>query len=113
MFFHTKSSKFAPFVDTNILALPGRDYGFRLIVPKTVGVKTMKEMGKEQTWSNFKHEAANRKLTPAGHTMSKWPSSASRNDMSSKVGKRPSISSSTNATRATKPISLIKDRASC
>jgi len=43
---------------TKILTLPGRDYGFRLIVPKAAWVEALKEMAAEQTWSNFKNEAA-------------------------------------------------------
>ena len=55
--------------DTKILALPGRDYGFRLIVPKAVWVEVLKEMAEEQTWSNFKNEAAkNQGKTGADYT---------------------------------------------
>lgn len=47
--------------DAKILAFPGRDYGFRLIVPKSVWVEVLSELAQEQTWSNFKTEAAVRK----------------------------------------------------
>lgn len=53
--------RFPSLVDTKILKLPGRDYGFRLIVPKVVWVAVLREMAEEQTWSNFKAEAAARK----------------------------------------------------
>jgi hypothetical protein len=85
MFSRTKSSDFTPFADTNILALPGRDFGFWPIVPRAVWVEALKEMAEEQAWSNFTHEAATGKLTPAGHTVSNEPSHSSRNDMSSKA----------------------------
>jgi hypothetical protein len=52
--------RFPSLADTKILALPGRDYGFRLIVPKSVWVKVLTKMAEEQTWSNFKNEAAAR-----------------------------------------------------
>jgi hypothetical protein len=41
-----------------ILEWPGRDYGYRLIVPKAVWADVLKELAEEQTWSNFKNEAA-------------------------------------------------------
>lgn len=50
--------RFPALADAKILTLPGRDYGFRLIVPKAVWVEALKEMAEEQTWSNFKTEAA-------------------------------------------------------
>ena len=51
-------SRFSSLADAKILVLPGRDYGFRLIMPKAVWVEVLKEMAEEQTWSNFKNEAA-------------------------------------------------------
>ncbi len=53
--------RFPSLADTKTLTWPSRDYGFRLIVPKTVWVEVLKEMAEEQTWSNFKDEAAARK----------------------------------------------------
>ena len=53
--------RFAQLAETKILALPGRDYGFRLIVPKAVWVEVPKELANEQSWANFKTEAAARK----------------------------------------------------
>ena len=53
-------NRFPSLADTEILALPGRDYGFRLIMPKIVWVEVLKDMAEEQTWSNFKTEAAAR-----------------------------------------------------
>jgi hypothetical protein len=50
-------NRFPVFAATKILALPGRDYGFRLIVPKAVWVEVLKELAEEQTWANFKNEA--------------------------------------------------------
>ena len=54
---------------TKIHALPGRDYGFRLIVPKAVWVEALMEMAEEQTWNNFKSEASkNLRQTGADYT---------------------------------------------
>jgi hypothetical protein len=53
-------SRFSSLSDAKILVLPGRDYGFRLIMPKAVWVEVLKEMAEEQSWSNFKNEAAAR-----------------------------------------------------
>ena len=50
--------RFTSLAETKILTLPGRDNGFRLIVPKSVWVEVLKELAEEQTWSNFKSEAA-------------------------------------------------------
>ena len=49
---------FPSLAGVKILALPGRDYGYRLIVPKDVWVEVLKGLAEEQTWSNFKDEAA-------------------------------------------------------
>jgi hypothetical protein len=53
-----KDCAFSSLTETKILTLPGRDCGFRLIVPKPVWVEILKELAEEQTWSNFKNEAA-------------------------------------------------------
>ena len=37
-------SRFSSLADAKILVLPGRDYGFRLIMPKAVWVEVLKEM---------------------------------------------------------------------
>ena len=50
--------RFPSLAETKILTLPGRDYGFRLIVPKSVWVEVLKELAEEQNWSNFKSQAA-------------------------------------------------------
>jgi hypothetical protein len=50
--------RFPLLADTKILTLLGRDYSYRLIVPKPVWVEVLKEMAEEQTWANFKNEAA-------------------------------------------------------
>jgi hypothetical protein len=42
---------------SEIVALPGRDYGFRIIVPKSAWVEALSQLAIEQTWSNFKDEA--------------------------------------------------------
>ena len=45
---------------SKILSPPNRDYGYRLIVPKSIWVAALKEMAEEQTWGNFKNEVAQR-----------------------------------------------------
>jgi hypothetical protein len=50
--------RFPSLADAKILTLPNRDYGYRLIVAKAVWAEALKELAKEQTWSNFKNEAA-------------------------------------------------------
>jgi len=42
------------------LSPPNRDYGYRLIVPKSVWVRALQEIAEEQTWDNFKNEVAQR-----------------------------------------------------
>src|SRR6266700_2772783 len=37
---------------------PGRDYRFRIIIPKEIWICVISEPAREQTWSNFKDEAA-------------------------------------------------------
>lgn len=41
-----------------ILESAGTDYKYRLVVPKEVWVSVLSELAMEQTWSNFKNEAA-------------------------------------------------------
>jgi predicted small integral membrane protein len=41
-----------------ILSWDGRDYKYRVIVPKVAWVGALTEMAAEQTWSNFKNEAS-------------------------------------------------------
>lgn len=53
--------RFPALKDSRILSQPGRDYRFRLIVPKAIWVAVLREMAEEQTWSNFKNEVAARK----------------------------------------------------
>jgi hypothetical protein len=36
------------------------DYGYRLIVAKSLWVEVLTELAEEQAWSNFKNEAARR-----------------------------------------------------
>ena len=50
--------RFTSLSNSKILVWPGRDYGFRLVVPKRIWVEVLKELAEEQTWSNFKGEAA-------------------------------------------------------
>ena|ERR1017187_6021165 len=67
-FFHDPSG-FPSLADTKILTLPGRDYGYRLIVAKAVWAEALKELAKEQTYCNFKSEAAkNQGQTGADYT---------------------------------------------
>ena len=62
---------FPSLAETKILALPGRDYGFRLIVPKAVWVEVLKELANEQFWANFKTEAETRKADTGGDYVNK------------------------------------------
>jgi hypothetical protein len=41
-----------------IVALPNRDYRYRLIVSKEVWADALAELGREQDWANFKNEVA-------------------------------------------------------
>jgi hypothetical protein len=50
--------RFTSLARVKIVALPGSDYGYRLIVPKTAWIDVLKALAEEQTWSNFKNEAA-------------------------------------------------------
>jgi hypothetical protein len=52
--------RFPTLAGGKILALPGRDYGYRIVVPKSVWAEALMELAMEQTWSNFKDEAAAR-----------------------------------------------------
>jgi hypothetical protein len=52
---------FPAIADAKILALPGRDYAFRAVIPKAIWVQVLTGLAEEQTWSNFKDEAAARK----------------------------------------------------
>ena len=53
--------RFPLLAGSEILVWPGRDYRFRLLAPKAVWSQVLKEMAEEQTWSNFKNEAAAQK----------------------------------------------------
>ena len=50
--------RFPAIAEAEIVTLEGRDYRYRLIVPKCVWVPILAEMAEEQEWSNFKNEAA-------------------------------------------------------
>jgi hypothetical protein len=41
-----------------ILVDSGTDYRYRIIIPKSQWVEVVSEIASEQTWSNFKNEAA-------------------------------------------------------
>ncbi len=45
---------------TKILSPPNRDYGYRLIVPKSVWIAALQEIAQEQNWDNFKSEVGKR-----------------------------------------------------
>ena len=45
---------------SQIISPPNRDYGYRLIVPKSVWVAALREMTEEQKWDNFKSEVRKR-----------------------------------------------------
>lgn len=49
--------RFPVLAGAKILALPGRDYDYRIIVPKATWVQVLTGLAEEQTWSNFKNEA--------------------------------------------------------
>jgi len=50
--------RFPALAGAEILALRDSDYGYRLVVDKAVWLPVLVEAGEEQTWSNFKNEAA-------------------------------------------------------
>ena len=45
---------------SKLLSPPNRDYGYRLIVPKSVWVRALQEIAEEQNWGNFNNEVAQR-----------------------------------------------------
>jgi hypothetical protein len=51
-------TRFPVLAEEKVVALPGRDYRWRLFVPKEQWAAIVAEMAKEQDWSNFKNEAA-------------------------------------------------------
>jgi hypothetical protein len=55
------TKRFPAIADAKIIALPERDYAFRIVIPKATWVQVLKGLAEEQTWSNFKDEAAARK----------------------------------------------------
>ena len=52
--------RFPTLANARIMAIPDRDYGYRLVVPKAVWVEVLAGLAEEQTWSNFKSEATSR-----------------------------------------------------
>jgi len=52
--------RYPELASSEILSPPNRDYGYRLILPKSVWVAALQEMAEEQEWSNFKSEVAQR-----------------------------------------------------
>jgi hypothetical protein len=50
--------RFPSLAEANIVRLRGRDYRWRLFVPKDHWVEVISELAREQEWSNFKNEAA-------------------------------------------------------
>ncbi|HXB67022.1 MAG TPA: hypothetical protein VNY05_02195 [Candidatus Acidoferrales bacterium] len=51
-------SHFREIATAEVVALPKRDYRYRLILPKTVWATIIAALADEQEWSNFKNEAA-------------------------------------------------------
>lgn len=47
-----------PALSTEILADSGTDYRYRMIISKSQWAEVVSEIASEQTWSNFKNEAA-------------------------------------------------------
>jgi hypothetical protein len=52
--------RFPRLASKKVLASRDSDYGYRLILAKSVWIKVLLELAKEQEWSNFKNEAARR-----------------------------------------------------
>jgi hypothetical protein len=50
--------RFPALADQDIVALPNRDYRYRLIISKEVWAAVVTELAREQEWSNFKNEVA-------------------------------------------------------
>ena len=50
--------RFVQLASAEIVVLRGRDYKYRLIVEKDSWIKIVADLASEQTWSNFKNEAA-------------------------------------------------------
>ena len=50
--------RFPALAEGKIVALPNRDYRYRLIVSKEVWAGALAELALEQDWANFKNEAA-------------------------------------------------------
>jgi hypothetical protein len=53
-------ARFPALACSEIIFPPNRDYGYRLIAPKSVWVAALQELAEEQEWSNFKNEVAKR-----------------------------------------------------
>jgi hypothetical protein len=51
-------TRFHELAAAELIALPDRDYRYRLIVSKPLWSKIVAELTNEQDWSNFKNEAA-------------------------------------------------------
>jgi hypothetical protein len=63
--------RFPAVADAKILALPGRDYAYRIVISKATWVQVLTGLAEEQTWSNFKDEAAARKADTGGEYVDK------------------------------------------
>jgi hypothetical protein len=50
--------RFPAIARAEILAWPNSDYRYRIIITKTVWAEIVAALAREQTWSNFKDEAA-------------------------------------------------------
>jgi hypothetical protein len=55
---HNLQKRFECLAVLPVKATPKNDYGYRLIVPKSVWANVMVKLVMEQEWSNFKDEAA-------------------------------------------------------
>ena len=51
-------ARFPQIADAKIVTTPIQDYRYRIIVPKSDWTPIVAELAEEQTWSNFKSEAA-------------------------------------------------------
>jgi hypothetical protein len=50
--------RFAELRQSDIIELPGRDYRYRLVMPKALWVAVLSALAAEQEWTNFKDEVA-------------------------------------------------------
>ncbi len=57
-------ARFPALARADIKVTPGRDYRYRIVVPKDVWAGVVSELAREQDWSNFRNEAERYQGTP-------------------------------------------------